>query len=214
MVVTTTPMNIQRAANVSLLLKAVLGILVLLSVHVFLIAVLTSVGNQQPVTADDNVWLLAADAISVSNPDVAASLALYQRNQSLLVDQPQQKALLDSALAHWQTAIKQRPLWPYHHLGALDIEVMLNSPAEVIQQRIETIIRQTPNERGMDKPLLELALFSWPKLSDSQQGWMIKRMQIIRPHELRFVIAAAEKVNRRSLICANLPLKKIKRYCR
>ena len=62
---------------------------------------------------------------------------------------------------YWLTAIKYRPLWPYYQVSALDVEVLLDKPASVIQKRISTIIKLAPNERGLYRDMLQLALIAW-----------------------------------------------------
>lgn len=207
-------MIISKAVDMAVIVRGILVLLTLLSLHVFVVSALLSLGQQREISADDNVLLEAAVALSIANPDALAALALYQRKQALLNDGEARTALLTASLGHWQSAIAQRPAWPYHHLGALDIEVLLNKPAAVIQQRIDKVILQTPNERGIDKPLLELAIFSWGKLTPVQREWMVKRLNIADGSVLKFVIKAADRVKRKSLMCAHLPLKKARWTCR
>ncbi|UTW49009.1 hypothetical protein [Bacterioplanoides sp. SCSIO 12839] len=207
-------MVIPLKRNANRLINLALVSLALVSCYVFVVASLRSLGDQRPVTADDNIWLIAADQLAINNPDVSASLAYYQRQQAFYYESEQRQQLLRSSLNHWQKASALRPLWPYYQLGALDIEVILDQPAAQIQSRITWVISLTPNERGLDKSLLELAVFSWEKLTQGQKDWMLKRLKLLNHSELLFVLEAAEKVNKKALLCAYLPFTKIRRYCR
>ena len=214
--VITTPMNTAQAIRLNRLLTAALLLLATVVVYVATVAAIHTVGLQQSVSRDDNRWLSAAALLSFQHPDVQASLGGYQRRQAMLWtdNAAQQQQLLTQSLQHWQAAVDARPLWPYHHLGALDVEILLNKPAADIQQRIDQMIIHTPNERGLDKSLLELAAFGWPKLTTAQQGWMLARLNKLRSPELRYVLAAAQRAQRKAIFCAYLPLKKSRRFCR
>ncbi|WP_420591949.1 hypothetical protein [Bacterioplanoides sp.] len=207
-------MNIKRAVNVNRLLQAVVGVLFIATMQVFLVSALVAIGKQQTVTTSDNTWLELADVLSFSDPEVFAALATYQREQAVLSGEDKRAPLLQQSLLNWEQAIESRPLWPYHHLNALHVEVMLNKPALDIQQRIDTVISQTPNERGMDKYLVELAVFSWPKLNRDQRRWISDRLDILSGKELKYVLKAAERINRKTLVCVHLPIKKSRRYCK
>ena len=207
-------MNIKQAVNYHRLLQALLVILFLATMQVFLVSALVVIGKQQPVSETDNLWLELADSLTFSDPEVFAALATYQREQAVLLGGAERVPLLQQSLANWEKAIEQRPLWPYHLLNAMHVEVMLNRPAEVIRQRIDTVIEQTPHERGMDKYLVEMAFFSWEKLTREQRVWIRERLDILNSRELRYVVEAADRINRKTLLCVHLPLIKARRFCR
>ena len=207
-------MNIKRAVNVNRLLQAVVAVLFVATMQVFLVSALVAIGKQQTVTTSDNHWLKLADLLSFSDPEAVTALATYQREQALLSEGEKRIFLLQQSLQNWQRAVESRPLWPYHHLNALHVEVMLNKPAVDIQQTIDTVIKQTPNERGMDKYLIELAAFSWAKLTRDQRRWISDRLDRLSAGELKYVLQAAERINRKTLVCVHLPIKKSRRYCK
>lgn len=163
----------------------------------------------------DNVWLHIAKALSFSNPDVFALEARALRSSAVVNWDSQDIAqlYLEQSLSAWQQAISLRPQWPYYQLAALDVEVLMNVDAVVIQQRFQQIITLAPNERGMDKALLELALFNWPKLLPQQQEWVVARLAIVPSHTLRKLYDSAKAVGREQLLCTFLPWNKVKQLC-
>lgn len=214
MVAITTPMNISQAVNLNRLIKAILVMFAVAAMQIFLVSAFVAIGSKQAVSENDNLWLTMADALSLSNPDVSAAVATYQREQAVLLGGEKRRLLLTESLANWEKAIEQRPLWPYHQLNALHVEVMLREPAQVIQNRIQYLMTETPNERGVDKYLLELAVFAWRKLTFEQRRKLSVRLNKLNSKELKYVLNAADKVKRKTLICGYLPLKKARRACR
>ncbi len=197
------------------LLFSGLMVLVMAAVHVFTVAILLEVGKADEVQDRDNLWLNTAQAISWDNPDVYAAQAAFYRQRALLsVPKGVDTDHLKTSLDYWQQAQAASPLWPYYQLGALDIEVLLSSPASVIQRRISSLLDLAPNERGLDKYLLQLAFISWPKLNDDQQAYMLKRLQSSRFGVLNFVYKKAKAAGNHKAICVNLPWEKVRRLCK
>lgn len=163
----------------------------------------------------DNSWLQIAKALSFSNPDVFALEARALRSSAVANWDSQDiaQSYLQQSLLAWQQAISLRPQWPYYQLAAFDIEVFMNADAEIIQQRFQQVITLAPNERGMDKGLLELALFSWPKLQSTQKDWVIARLAIVPRHTLKILYRSAKTVEREQLLCTLLPWNKVKSFC-
>ncbi len=196
------------------LLSIALMVLAIAASHVFLVAVLLEAARATDVQDRDNLWLNTAQAISWNNPDVYAAQAAFYRERALLNEQQAfDIAHLKTSLNYWQQAQTASPLWPYYQLGALDIEVMLNSPANVIQRRIASLLELAPNERGLDKNLLTMAFIAWPKLNEDQQAYMLKRLQNSRFGVLNFVYKKAKEAGNHQVICINLPWRKVRRLC-
>jgi len=196
------------------LLSIALIVLAIAAAHVFVVALLLEAGKASDVQDQDNLWLNTAQVISWNNPDVYAAQAAFYRERALLNEQQAFNTThLTTSLNYWQQAQAASPLWPYYQLGALDVEVMLNSPAHVIQRRITSLLDLAPNERGLDKNLLTLAFIAWPKLNETQQSYMLQRLQNSRFGVLNFVYKKAKQAGNHQAICINLPWKKVRRLC-
>ncbi len=196
------------------LLSIVVMVLAIAAAHVFVVAVLLEAGKASDAQDRDNLLLSTAQAMSWNNPDVYAAQAAFYRERALLnMPGVADAAHLKTSLHYWQQAQAASPLWPYYQLGALDVEVMLNSPADVIQRRITNLLSLAPNERGLDKNLLTLAFIAWPKLNEGQQVYMLKRLEISRFGVLNFVYKKAKEAGNHQVICINLPWKKVRRLC-
>jgi len=197
------------------LLSIALIILAIAAAHVFVVALLLEAGKASDVQNRDNPWLNTAQAISWNNPDVYAAQATFYRERALLDEFDSfHIEYLNTSLNYWQQAQAASPLWPYYQLGALDIEVMLRSPADVIQRRITSLLELAPNERGLDKILLQLAFIAWPKLNKNQQAYMLKRLKNSRFGVFEFVFRKAKEAGNHLAICINLPWKKVRRLCK
>jgi len=196
------------------LLSIALMFLAIAAAHVFVVALLLEAGKASDVEDRNNLWLNTAQVISWDNPDVYAAQAAFYRQRALLnMPGVADATHLKTSLNYWQQAQAASPLWPYYQLGALDIEVLLNSPADVIQHRITSLLNLAPNERGLDKYLLQLAFITWPNLNESQQAYMLKRLQSSRFGVLNFVYKKARAAGNHQAICVNLPWKKVRRLC-
>ena len=194
---------------VRLLWLPLLGLL-----HLGLVNSLVALGAAADITADDNHWLRWADALNIYNPEVHVATARYLRGQALLVDEPERTLKLQRALVRWDRAQEFRPHWPYYQLAALDIEVMLNAPAVQIRSRIDRIISMAPNERGLDKALLELMLFSWAKMTPDQQRWTLARIETTQHQNRRFLFDVAANLGLTPILCSRLPWTIARPYCR
>ncbi len=196
------------------LLSIALVILAIAAAHVFVVALLLEAGKASDVQDQDNLWLNTAQVISWNNPDVYAAQAAFYRQRALLNEQQGfNTAHLKTSLDYWQQAQAASPLWPYYQLGALDIEVLLSRPAEVIQRRMTSLLNLAPNERGLDKYLLQLAFITWPKLNENQQAYMLNRLKKSRFGVLEFVYKKAKAAGNHQAICVNLPWKTVRRLC-
>ncbi len=200
-----------------------LSLLAILSLHIFVVALLLEAGKAAEVKAESNIWLDSAELISWRNPDIYEAQAYYYRALALtgrelgsrlnLSDESPEKIKLDRALSYWQLAQQASPLWPYYQASALDIELLLNRPAAVIQKRIAEILTLAPNERGLDKALLKLSFSGWKKLSDDQKTFMLERLQHRNRKLLKPIFKVAKAAGNHQAICINLPWRKVRKLC-
>ena len=167
----------------------------------------------------------AAETLSINDPDVAEAQA--NRYRTLAVQLDAQEEALDSpntpvltskhafstSLMYWQQAISLRPSWPYYHLGALDVEVFLRDKT-AIQQRIKHIIQLAPNERGLDKGFLVLAVLVWDWVAPEEKEWLLTRMGELNHSTLKYVFSYAKQADNHYDVCTNLPWKKVRGLCR
>ena len=213
MITALTP-KYYKALAISLL------ILAMAAVHVFVGSLLIELGKSGQVNDQQNHWLDAVEFISWQNPDIFEAQGNYYRQQAFIVDEglnldnKAQVQSLEKSLDYWALAIGASPLWPYYQLGALDVEVLLNKPDKIVQARIDSIIKLAPNERGLDKSLLEIAFIAWPKLNKTQQSFMLEKLATARGGVLKRVFTQAKKMGNHSAICVNLPWKKVRRLCK
>ena len=215
---TAQTLKAYKAASVFLCLLAIL------SLHIFVVAVLIEAGKAAEVKAESNIWLDSAEFISWRNPDIYEAQASYYRTLALtghkvgsrlnLSDESPEKIQLERALNYWQLAQQASPLWPYYKTGALDIELLLNRPASVIQNRISEILTLAPNERGLDKALLKLSFTGWKKLTDAQKAFMLDRLQHRNKKLLKPIFKVAKAAGNHHAICINLPWKKVRKLCK
>jgi hypothetical protein len=188
--------------------------------HSFIVYALLEIGKEKEVTHNDNHWIDAALVITWSNPDVFAAKARHLRIQALLPDNAEQpnivsaEARLNESLIYWQQAQNLRVNWPYYALGALDVEVILDKPAQDIQQRISAIINMAPNEQGLYQNLLKLSFTRWNKLTDQQQSFMLKQLALSDRATLKVIYDVAKKSGTAQTICAKLPWNQIRFLCR
>ncbi|MCT7360088.1 hypothetical protein [Thalassolituus pacificus] len=206
-----------RTSEVRPRLLAVAALLLLpalLALHFGLVSVLLALGSSAAVSTGNNVWLSAADAISRNNPEVHVAIARYERQRAIITADGFRDIHLQESLARWQKAQQLRPLWPYYQLGAFDAEILLDAPAEVIQQRMNTLMTLAPNERGMDRSLLELALFGWQKLTPEQQVWSLERLDSTRYETRKAVLQTAARIGVKPVLCSRMSWKKVRTFCR
>lgn len=214
----TIIMNTVANKNTKVLLAFIaLGLLFLAALQIVVVsaslyfASLQQASHEQP----DNAWLGLAELLSYSNPDVFSAKAAFLRQKSTLPEfKGQQAELLNEALVNLARASAVRPLWPYYSLAELNILVLQDAGLEAVQGKVDHIIKLAPNERGLDKHLLELAFHSWVKLSAEQQQWMLQRLAIVPGATLNYVYSVAKSLNRGTVICTNLPYRKIKNLCK
>ena len=187
----------------------------LFAFYLVLVSLLVEVGKSSEPDAATNPYFETALALAPWHSIAAVSYGSYLRAYavSLSVGEERQ-ALLEKVLALYEQGMEGRPLWPYYHLGAFDAEYLLNRPDEVIQSRFDRVITLAPNERGLDRNLIELSLYSWSKLRSDQKKWVANRLQntqgAIRRDMLN-TISELKTYNPR--LCTQLPWNLVKRAC-
>ncbi|GEM_PF-1510323 len=158
-------------------------------------------------------FISAADALSYNNPNVAEAQAQKSRAIAIDMDESNERnQILTESLEYWQQGISARPLWPYYHLGALDVEVLLKDQA-ASQQRIQHIIELAPNERGLDQSFMILAFIAWNWLEAAEKEWVLQRLSISSKRILKEVFFYAKQANNQQDICAHLAWNKVKKLC-
>jgi hypothetical protein len=216
--VITTVMNTVASENTKALLAfIVLGLLFLAALQIVIVSasLYFSSLKQPSFEQPDNAWLDLAEVLSIANPDVFLARASFLRQKATLLEfKLQQDDFLKEALENLARAAEIRPLWPYYSLAELNILVLQDAAAERVQEKVAHIIKLAPNERGLDKHLLELAFHSWDKLSSEQQQWMLTRLAIVPSGTLKYVYSVAKSLNHKTVICTNLPYRKIKNLCK
>ena len=224
MAATTTIMNTATSNGDAMKLKPLVWILafclcllIIASLQVVIVSACLHFASKQNATLEqpENTWLKTAEFLTVSNPDVFFARSQYLRQKALLPEFISDRdSILNEALENLASASKLRPLWPYYSLSELNLLTLLDSDTVLIQEKVQHIIELAPNERGLDKHFLEVALYNWPKLSKEQQDWMLARMMKIPSYTLNYLYTSAKNINRSYVICTELPFKKVKRLCK
>lgn len=215
---TAQTLKAYKAASIALCLLAIM------SLHIFVVALLLEAGKAEEVKVESNIWLDSAEFISWNNPDIYEAQASYYRALALsgrkvgsrlnLSDASPEKLQLQTSLDYWGLAQQASPLWPYYQTGALDIELLLNRPASVIQKRIAEVLTLAPNERGLDKALLKLSFSGWKKLSDEQKAFMLERLQYRNRKLLNSIFRVAKAAGNHHAICVSLPWNRVRKLCK
>ncbi|TNC83653.1 MAG: hypothetical protein CSH37_13395, partial [Thalassolituus sp.] len=137
----------------------------LFAFYLAFVSLLVEIGKASESDASTNPYFEAALTLAPWHSTAAASYASYLRAYAVALPLgAEREALLERVVALYERAMEGRPLWPYYHLGAFDAEYLLNRSAESIQARFDRVTSLAPNERGLDRNLLELSLYSWNKL--------------------------------------------------
>ena len=187
----------------------------LFAFYLALVSLLVEVGKASEPDSTTNPYFEAALTLAPWHSDAAASYASYLRAYAVTLPLgAEREALLERVLALYERAMEGRPLWPYYHLGAFDAEYLLNRSAESIQARFDRVTSLAPNERGLDRNLLELSLYSWNKLRSDQKQWVVLRLQNTQ-HSIRrdMLNTISELKTYNPRLCTQLPWNLVKRAC-
>lgn len=207
-------LTVQKADRLLTWAIRILWLPLLVLLHLGLVNSLVAIGSAAEISVHDNRWLRWADAINLYNPEAPVAHARYLRAQALLLSDQEQMLRLQEALEKWEHAQALRPHWPYYQLAALDIEVLLDAPSSQVRDRIDRILAMAPNERGLDKALIELMLYSWSKITPEQQVWALDRMKSTNHQNRRFLFEVASNLGLIPVLCSRLPWTMVRPYCR
>lgn len=184
--------------------------------YLVVVSLLTEIGKASDTDSNTNIFFESALTLAPWHSDAAASYATNLRAYAVSIPSGEERqATMERVLALYEQAMQGRPLWPYYHLGAFDAEYLLGSPADVIQTRFNRIITLAPNERGLDRNLLELSLYSWDKLKTDQQQWVINRLQKTQHAIRRDMLTVIRDLKPyQPGLCIQMPWTLVKRVCR
>ncbi len=191
-------------------------ILTLVCIYISVLFALVRVGEQLIVSENNNLFLEIADDISFYEvPDVNLALAHYNqlRASLVVVSVENRQEWLNESLEHWLKAHQSRPNWPYYLLGALGAQIMLDNSSDNIGRLFDQVVALAPNERGIDRSLLEMSMISWKQLNRNQQNWVINRLETVMPSTLRLTLTTAEKYHIKGIVCSRLTWPIAKKYC-
>lgn len=188
----------------------------LFAFYLAFVSLLVEMGKASDPDSKANIYFETALTLAPWHSDAAASYGSHLRAYAVALPAGQERRdTLEQVLSLYEQAMKGRPLWPYYHLGAFDAEYLLNKPAAVIQERFDAVTALAPNERGLDRNLIELSLYSWNKLRDDQKVWVAQRLKTTQ-HRIRkdmlALIGDLKSYNRD--LCIQLPWNLVRRACR
>lgn len=189
---------------------------IFICIYLSILFSLIRIGELEDITLSDNTFLNMADSLSPFNiPELNAAIANYDRKRaSLSEDLGERTRYLESAKLHWEYASATRPNWPYYQLGVFNAEINLGISDDQLGSRFDQIIWMAPNERGIDRAMLELGFAVWWKLADSQQDWLVNRMVSSGlPKTLVFGLEKANQYGIKPLVCSRLPWPLAKQHC-
>lgn len=182
--------------------------------YFFIVFSLVSLGTKQTPDQANNALLDTAVALAPWSADANVARGEYLRGYAITLDADQRAQVLEDALVMFEQAISARPLWPYYQLGALDVEYLLRRSDGVIQERIDTIIGKAPNERGLDRNLIEVSLLAWHQIRSDQKKWIGQRLRTTNRQTRREMVILIESLlpyNR--VYCDELPWPVIGKIC-
>lgn len=193
--------------------------LFLVSAYLVIVGALWKFGASRAVTPATNSWLeLSVDLAPFAHP-VLSDLARYELLRGdLLASQGTEKdeaaALYQRAVRLWDRAAAMTPAWPFYHLAALQAEVRIDTPDEVLQQRMTTLLVLGATERAIDQDLLMTALWRWYSFTDAQRQQLLLRLAYMRMHRANAVMDRADEFGLKSHFCLNGPWMRMQELCK
>lgn len=199
-----------------------------LAAYLFVVSLLVETGQRSDLLSG----VPAADTGSVSNTYFESALSIAPWHTSAKVKYAtwlrtyavsglvseqnlNQEVILERVLGLYTSAMQDRPMWPYYHLGAFDAEYLLNKPESVIQERFDSITALAPNERGLDRNLIELSLYSWSKLRADQKAWIVQRLKSTQHRIRKDMLALIGDLKAYNPdLCVQMPWNLVRRACR
>lgn len=169
--------------------------------------------DEQALTAD-NVWLDTAVRLAPWSAEAHIARGEHLRTYAVTLEYDERGPILQDALSMFEVAIFARPFWPYYQLGALDVEYLLQRPDLVIQNRIDSIVEIAPNERGLDRNLIEVSLLAWQQLRPDQKRLIGQKLLTSNHSTRKLMVALIESLlpNNR-VYCDELPWPVIRKIC-
>lgn len=196
----------------------------ILAIYFFIVFAFVSIGvktsdallnaEQGETRQAQNFWLDTAVQLAPWSADAHIARGEHLRAYAITLEYDQRSPILKDALSMFDVAISARPFWPYYQLGALDVEYLLQSPDLVIQHRIDTIFQIAPNERGLDRNLIEVSLLAWQQLRPDQKRSIGQRLRTSDHKTRKQMVALIESLlpsNR--TYCDELPWPVIRKIC-
>lgn len=183
------------------LVRATLGILLLLLAYTFSIAARTALSDAYATPAENflqgkrdageafspNEWQALSDglkralAFAPDDPRILSELARLHRVQLELEDLDAGEITRhgDSATGYYQRALALRPTWPWDwgNLALVKYEQYQDS-SEVYQQALVRAVRFGPRESSLQDLVTELGIDSWP---------------VLRPDTVTAILSAADR---------------------
>ncbi|MDQ4422783.1 MAG: hypothetical protein QF808_02630 [Thalassolituus sp.] len=188
----------------------------LFAFYLAFVSLLVEMGKASDPDSQANIYFETALTLAPWHSDAAASYGSHLRAYAVALPAGQERRdTLEQVLSLYEQAMKGRPLWPYYHLGAFDAEYLLGRPAGVIQSRFDLVTELAPNERGLDRNLLELSLYNWQYLRPDQKQWVAHRLQKTQGSIRRDMLDIIRELKAYNLnLCLELPWKLVRRACR
>jgi len=187
----------------------------LFAFYLSLVSLLVELGIASEPDSPTNTYFETALTLAPWNSYAAASYGSHLRAYAVTLPVGQERRdILEQVLSLYEQAMKGRPLWPYYQLGAFDAEYLLGRPAAVIQSRFDIVTELAPNERGLDRNLLELSLYNWQYLRKDQKQWVAHRLQKTQGSIRRDMLSTiSELKSYHPELCIQLPWKLVRRAC-
>ena len=207
--------NRPRVAGVFARYWWLLCIPALFAFYLAFVSLLVEMGKASDPDSPANIYFETALALAPWHSDAAASYGSHLRAYAVTLPlNSERQTTLEKVLTLYEQAMTGRPLWPYYHLGAFDVEYLLGRSAEVIQSRFDLVTELAPNERGLDRNLLELSLYSWKNLRSDQKQWVAQRLQKTQGSIRRDMLDIIRERKAYNLnLCLELPWNLVKRAC-
>jgi hypothetical protein len=191
-----------------------------LSAYFFFISLFSTLGEYARPSEPSNFYYDTVLSVAPWHAPTLASYAQYKRQFALeqLVGEEFRQVReneLEQVLTLYERASKQRPYWPYYLLGAMDTEYLLARPGDVIRRRLDQVIQLAPNERGIDRGVIELSLFTWSDLRADQREWIASRFQMTSGLTRSSLLARVNELKQYNpSLCTQLPWALVKSACR
>ena len=185
-----------------------------LALYLSLVFVASALGGHLASGKKSNALLDFSVMAAPWSPDVLVTKAEHLRAYAIAQDLEYRKVTMDEVVTLMERAISLRPYWPYYQLGALDAEYLAGKEPAVIQQRLDVIMSLVPNERGLDRNLIELSLLAWRKLRTDQKRWVAQRISTsTHATQRQAQLLLGRLIADDRIYCAELPWSLVRSHC-